>query len=596
VLSEEALILLAAFAAVALVVLGVLELVWPSKPRHPVRRRPPVPLRPAPPPRPAAPELPGAPLAAGAAQSPFAQPPRAAARPVASPRAPVAPPPAPPTPRVEAPPARAASATPFTPPLPAPPRSRRSKVSPHARPHAGRRLERAAASPPPAPSELPVEPARGASPAPAPRDTVAPRELEARREPAASPGPAVPSGPAAPAPAAPTASAPPPPPATAPEPAQAPAGAPDASPPAPAFDPLLVETCFSLYQEGHYDELFTLADDVMRRLRSARLSGEGSRSAAALWSVVGLAKQALGDDEGARFALEAALEIAPADERDTYRQHVAALALSTAQSWLARAHSHETDDRVGAIRAGLAWIDRGLAAVAWDSRLRDLRQTACGTLWPACEQAALTLLQRQEFGAARRLLRQTLDDPECPPAHAEIFREMLTGTFGSEIGQLTAQAIRSMQEARESEALAALRRAEELLDTVPAEALPPKRREEVDQRLWWGYTKLGMRRVESGEYEDALDPLIHALRYGEIGPDRQAETRSALARALEGVADVRALAIRQLADGGQGDEAVLRAEQLRELVRSCGALGLTEEELSAPRAKAERLCAELGIS
>jgi len=59
---------------------------------------------------------------------------------------------------------------------------------------------------------------------------------------------------------------------------------------------------------------------------------------------------------------------------------------------------------------------------------------------------------------------------------------------------------------------------------------------------------------------------------------------------------VRALAIRQLADGGQGDEAVLRAEQLRELVRSCGALGLTEEELSAPRAKAERLCAELGIS
>ena len=173
---------------------------------------------------------------------------------------------------------------------------------------------------------------------------------------------------------------------------------------------------------------------------------------------------------------------------------------------------------------------------------------------------------------------------------------MLTGTFGSEIGQLTAQAIRSMQEARESEALAALRRAEELLDTVPAEALPPKRREEVDQRLWWGYTKLGMRRVESGEYEDALDPLIHALRYGEIGPDRQAETRSALARALEGVADVRALAIRQLADGGQGDEAVLRAEQLRELVRSCGALGLTEEELSAPRAKAERLCAELGIS
>jgi hypothetical protein len=39
-LSEEALIVLAALGAWGLLVLGVLELVWPSRTRHPVRRRP----------------------------------------------------------------------------------------------------------------------------------------------------------------------------------------------------------------------------------------------------------------------------------------------------------------------------------------------------------------------------------------------------------------------------------------------------------------------------------------------------------------------------------------------------------------------------
>src|SRR5207302_812680 len=82
-----------------------------------------------------------------------------------------------------------------------------------------------------------------------------------------------------------------------------------------------------------------------------------------------------------------------------------------------------------------------------------------------------------------------------------------------------------------------LRRAEELLETIPDEALPPKRREEVDQRLWWGYTRLSVRRLEAGDYEDAVDPLVRALKLPDVSPDRQSETRAALVRALEGVAD-----------------------------------------------------------
>lgn len=387
-------------------------------------------------------------------------------------------------------------------------------------------------------------------------------------------------------------------PAAAPVEASAAPAEPAAAPPPavrPQLDPLLVETCFSLYQEKCYAEVISLGEETLAKVRAEPLTEGGAHDTAALWSVVALAKQALGDDDGARQALEAARDICPADERPTYRQHLAALGLNAAQTWLARARSHETDDRVGTLRAALVWIAHGLDAVPDDDRLHDARATARQGLWPAYEQAAHKLLQRQEFEEARRLLREALDEPELPSSRAEEFQELLSGTFGGEIGQLTAQAIRSMQEERESEALASLQRAEELLAAVPDEALPPKRREEVDQRLWWGYTRLGIRRVESGEYEAALEPLIHALRFADIGPDRQGETRAALVRALEGVAAVRALSIRQLADEGNRDEAVLRTEALRELLRSCMELGVSEEELSVAFARTRRLFEELGM-
>src|SRR5262249_23576171 len=41
-LSEEALIVLAAFGACALLILGVLELLWPTRPRHAIPRRKPI--------------------------------------------------------------------------------------------------------------------------------------------------------------------------------------------------------------------------------------------------------------------------------------------------------------------------------------------------------------------------------------------------------------------------------------------------------------------------------------------------------------------------------------------------------------------------
>src|SRR5258705_7052367 len=150
-----------------------------------------------------------------------------------------------------------------------------------------------------------------------------------------------------------------------------------------------------------------------------------------------------------------------------------------------------------------------------------------------------------------------------------------------------------MQDARETEALGALERAERLLQTVHEEALPPSRREEVDRRLWWGYNKLGVRRVEAGEHEAALEPLFHALGY-DVGPARRQETVALLVRALGGVADARALAVRELADAGDREAALVQCDKLWALLRSATEMGLTQAELGSSFSKVQRLFESLG--
>ena len=361
-------------------------------------------------------------------------------------------------------------------------------------------------------------------------------------------------------------------------------------------DSPLVERCFALYQDRRFDEVLAIGEPGLAALRSDAGAG-ASREAAALWSVVGLAKQALGDDDGAHAALAASIDAASEMERPTYRRHLATHALEAAQARLARAASHDPGDRMAVIRTAIAWTERGLAAVPPDPApaLHEARETAHEALWQAYEQAATALLQRQEFGGARQVLHEALDDPKLPAVRAAGFRGLLSGTFGGEIGQLTAQAILGMQEGRESEALSVLKRAEELLAAVPADTLAPSRRDEVDQRLWWGYAELGSRRLDAGGYEEALDPLLHALRFTSIGAERQAETRAAVVRALEGIAAVRALSIRRLAEADSRDEAIVAAGELNELVKRGVEVGITEDELVAAFARVRRLCEELGM-
>ena len=443
---------------------------------------------------------------------------------------------APPSEHIQPPP------QPAEPPEP-PKRRRRSKVSPHARPH--RVLRPAKQEKPPAeqPVTTPAPPAPIEAP---PRTPLSPQGASAGMETKLT------------------------------------------------RDTPLVERCFALYQEKRFDEVLSVGEQALTEMDRQPNAGT-ARETAALWSVVGLAKQALGDDDGAHAALESSIASAAEPERSTYRRHLATLALDAAHARLARAGSHDASDRMAVIRAAIAWTERGLAAVPADTALSDAREASHEALWRAYEQAATALLQRQEFPGARQILHEALGDPKLPAARAAGFRGLISGTFGGEIGQLTAQAILGMQEGRESEAAGALQRAEELLRTIPTDALPQTRRDEVDQRLWWGYAELGSRRLDAGDYEAALDPLVHALHFTSIGAERQAETRGAVVRALEGIAAVRALSIRRLAEAGSRDEAIVAAGDLHELVKRGLELGLSEDDLVAAFARVRRLCEELGM-
>jgi len=331
----------------------------------------------------------------------------------------------------------------------------------------------------------------------------------------------------------------------------------------------------------------------------AAASASDAHEVAALWSVLALAHQGLGDHAAARRALEAAIGAAPEAERATYKRQLASLALAVAQQLIASSAGHaapESEARVTELRDALDWLDRGREVAPTDLALRELAASTETMLWPAYEQVVMALVQRQEYRVARRLLRDALNHPRLPPARAETFQELFSGTFSGEIGQLTAQAIRSMQEARETEALGALQRAEGLIESIHAEALPPKRREEVDRRLWWGYKKLGRRRAQAGDYEGAVDALAHALRFAGVGSDRHADTRTALVRAAEALAERRVLLVRELAEAGDREAALVQTDKLWSRLRGVLAAGLAEADLAIALAKAQRVFDEVNAS
>jgi tetratricopeptide (TPR) repeat protein len=320
-LNEDALLLLLLLVACGLVSLGTLELLWPTRPRHPLRRS-------------------------------------SVARDLS-----------------RRPPARLVSQRPAARPSPPSP---------------------PAAEPPPPPALTVVADA----PAP-PAATVV--ESPAALEPVAPPAPEPPV--AAPAPAA-------------------------AAPPEPSEQLTVLERGDALLKAGRYDDAVTLAQDGLRALKPADGSSPppaAAEEAARLWGLTGLARQGLGDVEGARFAFEEAIAIAPAAERQTWERHLVSLSLTVGRRALAGAGTATPADRIPALTSAIEWLERGLAIAPGDPELREVVSTARDELWGTREAAVNDLLQRRALTEARRMLEDVIADPECPPERRLAFCRLLDG-------------------------------------------------------------------------------------------------------------------------------------------------------------------------
>ncbi|MBI3636710.1 MAG: hypothetical protein HY216_10965 [Candidatus Rokubacteria bacterium] len=580
-LSEEALLLFTALAGGVFLVLGALDLIWPTRSRHPQRpdagtkdpwrraRTTPAPALPATRVTRLSRREARAATAREAASAPTtgsepAAPPEGASPANATPDAPVVPSAPEPTPSPEPvappPPEHDAALTPYEAALAAQAETARHDPPPAIEGDAGPRPQGtviegagprphgtpAPVTPPPA-EPMPVEAERVGR---GDKGTARERRTRERRP---APARAVVEG-------------------AGPRPHGTPAPVTPA-PVAPA-ETSTIERCFALYMDRNYAEAVAMASKALAQQPDDLPRNE----AAGLWGVLALAKEAAGDEVEARGAFEKAIAVAPPDDRRTWQRHLASLAMKSGQAHMARARNRDAVDggeRVAAVRAAAEWFEVGVAASPDDAAL------------------VPGLIQRQEFGEARRLLREALSDEDCPPPQQSAFRELLSATFSGEVGQLTAEAIANMQDAKEGEALAALERAVALLEQIHEGGLSPKRREELERRLWWGYTKLGLRLIEAAQFDEAIEPLFEALRLAGVGADRQAETRGALVKALEGLVETRVRVIREIASEGDRDTALQQSEKLWALLRSSMAQGLSQDDLSTPLGKTQKLFEQL---
>jgi len=354
----------------------------------------------------------------------------------------------------------------------------------------------------------------------------------------------------------------------------------------PRSQVLPIDACLAMYDDRRFAEVVSLGSAALELHAGMAVVSDRPDEAAALFDLVGRSKQELGDRDGARAAFRAAIRRAGPRVRATYVRHLLTLVRSAADPALA---AEENDaSRLRELRTCMAALDEALALVPGDETVHATQVMVRETLSPVCERLVARAVSGDEDQDARELVLDTLTDHAMPAAWREGLREQLTSVSSAEIGQLTAQAIRSVQQGKDIDALDALDRAQRLSESLPEGAVSEDRREEFERRLWWGYTKVGLRRIETGSFESALEPLFRALRFGGIDEERLSETRGALARALESVVDTTSRTIQNVGVADiRGAQAEI--EKLTALLQSAAEHGLTPDELGDAVAKLTQL-------
>jgi len=352
-------------------------------------------------------------------------------------------------------------------------------------------------------------------------------------------------------------------------------------------DPL--ESCLRRYQEGEYAEALEAATSALRSESGEPIPSAPSFQRAALWGLAGLARQALGDRDGAGQAFEAGLGCAPALAGPSAPPEAMSLAVLVARLIVesAEAAAEASADVMAGLGLARALGEAGAAAEPSDDTLREILARAQEAGFALVDRPAKVLLDRREFDEARRLIEEALGSPDLPAARREALCELLWTSVTGEVGRLTGEAFESAGDV--SEALALLDRAEEAIRQLPPDAFTGERQEDLRRRIWWGHTKLGVARTEAGNPEAALPPLYRALGLPDMDAERQTQTRRALAQALEAVADKAEAAVAGLLGEGDRPGAEARGQALCRVIDEAFEQGLSQEELMVAIARRQHV-------
>jgi tetratricopeptide (TPR) repeat protein len=348
----------------------------------------------------------------------------------------------------------------------------------------------------------------------------------------------------------------------------------------------------ALLQDGQYSQVIE-AVVPQTEVAAPAEGAEPSFLRAALWTLVGVARHALGDIEGAQGALDAAVRLAPDGVSEGCPQRISVVAAAAARQLLAAADamSATSGERVSVLRMSVLWLEWRIVAAPATEDVSVLLDRAREALWDGYALAGRGLMRRRQLSQACELVRQALDLEDLPATRRAQLAELAARCTVRQMGRLVASARGT--ETQEPDALDALERAREILASTSVDALTPGRWHAANRRIWSGYMRLGSRDIEGFELEAALRPLFRALRLRDLDLGLERKTRDLLARTIERISDGAGETIGRLLEAGDRDAAMQRWQEVRGIIQKARDQGLSHEELGQAFSRARQMLEQI---
>jgi len=301
----------------------------------------------------------------------------------------------------------------------------------------------------------------------------------------------------------------------------------------------------------------------------------------------------VGDEEGARAALESAVREAPDGAAEGCPQRIALLAAPAARRLLAASESMDPTalERLAVLRVAVLWLEWRIVAAPATEEVSELLDKSREALWDGYGVVARALVRRKRFADSRALVRQALDSEDLPGARRAPLGDLASVSLVREVGRLAARARGTATP--EPQALDALEQASALLASAPPEGLGPARWHAANRRIWRGYTRLAQRHLEAFELEAALPPLFHALHLRDLDLGLDRRTRELLARTIERVADKAGETINRLLKEGDRPAAMERWQEVRSVIQKARDQGLSHEQLAIAFGRARQMLEQI---